>query len=114
MRHRKHISLLLLAALLLLLPAIADACPTCKDGVEGKEEARGYFWSILFMMSMPFLIFSGLGVYFYLLVRKARRLNPDATAAAIANAESATNVGAVDPSATTVGSSADERELVEV
>jgi hypothetical protein len=34
---------------------------------------RGYFWSILFMMSMPFLIIGGLGTMFYLDVRRARR-----------------------------------------
>jgi hypothetical protein len=34
--------------------------------------AEGYFWSILFMMSMPFLILGGLGTYFYLQVRAAR------------------------------------------
>lgn len=35
---------------------------------------RGYFWSILFMMSMPFLIMGGLSTYFYYEVCKARRL----------------------------------------
>nr|AGC72169.1 hypothetical protein [uncultured bacterium A1Q1_fos_962] len=34
---------------------------------------RGYFWSIIFMMSMPFLIFGSLGAYFYLQVLKARQ-----------------------------------------
>ena len=34
--------------------------------------AEAYFWSILFMMSMPFLILFSLSTYFYLLVRKAR------------------------------------------
>ena len=53
------------------------ACPTCKEAVaeNGQSQAglvRGYFWSILFMMSMPFLIFCGLGYYFGWQVRKAR------------------------------------------
>jgi len=33
---------------------------------------RGYFWSIVFMMSMPFLLLGSLSSYFYLLIRKAR------------------------------------------
>ena len=33
----------------------------------------GYFWSIIFMMSMPFLILTGLSTMFYLDVRRARR-----------------------------------------
>jgi hypothetical protein len=33
---------------------------------------RGYFWSIIFMMSMPFLIFGGMCSYFYYEIRRAR------------------------------------------
>jgi len=40
---------------------------------------RGYFWSILFMMSMPFVIFSSLGSYFYFQVRRARLLQSSQT-----------------------------------
>ncbi len=69
------------AALLLLLavwPEAVWACPTCKDGIASSDPTyngmvSGYFWSILFMMSMPFLILSGLSLMFYLEVRKARR-----------------------------------------
>jgi hypothetical protein len=35
---------------------------------------RGYFWSIMFMMAMPFSIFTAMSTYFYLLIRKARNL----------------------------------------
>lgn len=53
---------LLLAILLLLTlhgmqPDFASACPTCKDSLHGNS-ALGYAISILFMMSMPFTIFS--------------------------------------------------------
>jgi hypothetical protein len=34
---------------------------------------RGYFYSILFMLSMPFTIFTCLSAYFYYEVCKARR-----------------------------------------
>jgi hypothetical protein len=67
---------LCLTALVLLLCAAepALACPTCKESVEGagSNVAQGYFWSILFMLAMPPLIFGGLCTYFYLLVRAAR------------------------------------------
>jgi heme/copper-type cytochrome/quinol oxidase subunit 2 len=60
-----------------LLAGAVDACPTCKQALaEGGNHAnvvRGYFWSILFMMSMPFLILTGLGTYFYLQIRKAQQ-----------------------------------------
>lgn len=66
--------LLALAVLLVCLAEPAMACPTCKESVEGAGSnlAQGYFWSILFMLSMPPLIFGGLSLYFYLLVRAAR------------------------------------------
>ncbi len=55
----------------------AWGCPTCKDGIaeggNGYNLVQGYGWSIVFMMSMPFLIFFSLGGYFYYEVRKAQR-----------------------------------------
>ena len=61
---------------LLLLVNAAVACPTCKENLAGDPEAanivRGYFYSILFMLSMPFVLLGSLGFYFYCLVRKAR------------------------------------------
>ena len=76
---RSALTLTLSAALfvaLLLLADVALACPTCKDNMAGDPDSanrvRGYFWSILFMMSMPFLILAGLSSYFYWEVRKAR------------------------------------------
>ena len=61
---------------MLLMVGTADACPTCKlaSAENGFDPVRGYFWSILFMMSMPFLILGGLGTMFYLDVRRARKL----------------------------------------
>lgn len=76
-RNRFQKTILFLAALLVIFVVFhqtADACPTCKEGLaEGEENvARGYFWSILFMMGMPFLIFAGLGLYFFLTIRRAK------------------------------------------
>jgi heme/copper-type cytochrome/quinol oxidase subunit 2 len=61
-----------------LASAAAHACPTCKESLAtaGGNQAglvQGYFWSIIFMMSMPFVILSGLSLYMYSLVRRARR-----------------------------------------
>jgi len=69
---------------LLLLVNTAVACPTCKENLAGDPDAanivRGYFWSILFMLSMPPLILSGLSLYFYYEVCKARALQAKAVA----------------------------------
>ena len=58
------------------LCAVASACPTCKDNMAHDPAAanlvRGYAYSIMFMLSMPPLIFGGLCAYFYWEVRKAK------------------------------------------
>jgi hypothetical protein len=64
--------------LFLALGTTAQACPTCGAGMaEGGEAGRkmlnSWFWSIMFMMSMPFAILGSLGGYMYWIVRKARR-----------------------------------------
>ena len=70
---RQIFTLLLFIAVSVVGTGFADACPTCKAAMAGDEHLiRGYFWSIIFMMSMPFLLLSSFGSYFYYLVRKAR------------------------------------------
>jgi hypothetical protein len=69
---------------LLLIQAAAIACPTCKESLAQNDPAhatlvRGYFWSIVFMMSMPFLILGGLSALFWWEVRKAKRQKLRAT-----------------------------------
>ena len=70
--------------MLLLLADVALACPTCKENLAGDPEAanivRGYFYSILFMLSMPPLILSGLSLYFYYEICRARALQAKAAA----------------------------------
>jgi cbb3-type cytochrome oxidase subunit 3 len=72
----------IVAALAIFLVAVlgsaAQACPTCGSGMSeageaGQKMLNGWFWSIMFMMSMPFAILSSLGGYMYWIVRKARR-----------------------------------------
>lgn len=59
------------------------ACPTCKDGMSGNDpisiaRASGYFYSILFMMSMPFVIVGTFGGAAYLSIRRARQQQTEA------------------------------------
>jgi hypothetical protein len=58
----------------LALTATAQACPSCKqalnsDGSQG-ELARGMYYSILFMMSMPFAIVGTFGCMAYRAVKR--------------------------------------------
>jgi hypothetical protein len=84
-QHRKFVQLLraafsgcLVALALLAAPAPADACPTCKDAIAQNDPqhqalVRGYFYSILFMMSMPFIVVGSFGGMAYLSIRGARK-----------------------------------------
>jgi uncharacterized paraquat-inducible protein A len=63
----------------LLLAGVASACPTCKDALaeadpQQKSVAVGYYYSILFMMSMPFAILGGFVGLAYLSIRRACQL----------------------------------------
>lgn len=73
---RPSINLVLPLLMLLALSSVALACPTCKDNLAADPDAanlvRGYFYSILFMMAMPFTILTALSLMFYLEVRKAK------------------------------------------
>ncbi len=62
------------AILLCVFASDAWACPTCKSALEegSSHIVNGYFWSIIFMMSMPFTIVTALSIYFYVLVLRAR------------------------------------------
>lgn len=92
MKRPSKITLIALTLLLTIacLAGTASACPTCKDGMAGdpaySNMVNGYFWSILFMMSMPFLVFSGVAAYFYYEVRRARARKAAAASAVTADA----------------------------
>ena len=54
------------------------ACPTCKDGVAENDPqlqsmAAGFYYSILFMLSMPVLILTSFGSMAYISVKRAQR-----------------------------------------
>jgi hypothetical protein len=82
-RMKKLFVLTLLAMLAIgVVASDALACPTCKDAMSGNDpisvaRASGYFYSILFMMSMPFVLVGTFGGAAYLSIRKARQQHPD-------------------------------------
>lgn len=82
---RRLLTFALLFVLVLFVAQAASACPTCKDNLGDPASAnlaRGFYYSILFMLSMPYLILGCIGFYFYSLIRKARREREAAEAAA--------------------------------
>jgi hypothetical protein len=79
LKYRRLFLLIGVLALVLVMETLAAACPSCKESLASSDPqrenlVRGYFYSILFMLSMPFLIFTSLCGYFYYEVCKARRL----------------------------------------
>ena len=69
---------LLALVVVMCLAGDAWACPTCKDGIAENDPssqamAAGYFYSILFMMAMPFVIIGTFGSFAYFSVRRARQ-----------------------------------------
>jgi hypothetical protein len=68
----------ILFLLICLVNSEAGACPTCKQGLAengpaAQAMATGYFYSILFMMSMPFLILGTFGSCAYWSICRARQ-----------------------------------------
>lgn len=50
----------------------ASACPSCKAANElDDRKPRAYMYSILFMLAMPATVFTGFGISFYRLSRRA-------------------------------------------
>jgi len=90
--RRSTLLALVAVAIALLLHGAAHACPMCSESLAQNDPhsaglVRGYFWSIVFMMSMPFVIFFTLGGYFWYQIRRARRLQA-AAQLAVPRAES--------------------------
>jgi hypothetical protein len=62
-----------------LLPAVAAACPLCKDAKSNTDYPggsaslpKGFYYSILFMVSAPFVVMGGLVLRIYLARRRLR------------------------------------------
>jgi hypothetical protein len=64
-------------AVLLAAASVAEACPSCQQALAGDEAhgdlARGIYYSILFMMSMPFAIVGAFAGLVYRAVQKEKR-----------------------------------------
>src|SRR6202049_362977 len=68
---------LIVVALFLVLNSVAAACPNCKEAMEKQDPThggmvKGYFYSILFMMGTPYLVFGSFCGVMYYRVRRAR------------------------------------------
>ena len=60
-------------AILVSTVGTASACPMCKEANKKDSSLpQAYMYSILFMMSMPVLVFTGLGGKLYRLHRQAQ------------------------------------------
>ena len=73
-----------LAIALVTLAADAFGCPNCKDAMvtgdaEASNVARGYFYSILIMLAMPFALVSSFGAYVWREMRLQKRNQTGAT-----------------------------------
>ncbi|MDE0299550.1 MAG: hypothetical protein OXN17_13035 [Candidatus Poribacteria bacterium] len=63
---RRYLSLMsgVTAYALFVIPTVVQACPSCK--LDDDPIAQGFKWSILFLMAMPYIVFSlvGGGIFF--------------------------------------------------
>jgi hypothetical protein len=80
MRGRRLYTVVVLVGLVAVV-AVPDAfgCPNCKDGVntsdpDGLNIARGYFYSILLMLAMPFTLAGSFAAYVWREMRRQKRL----------------------------------------
>jgi hypothetical protein len=67
------------AVVVLLTAADAWGCPNCKDGVntsdpQGLNMARGYFYSILLMLAMPFTLAGSFAAYVWREMWRQKRM----------------------------------------
>lgn len=78
LRRLAKSSRVILGLAMILATDVVWACPNCKDSLVHNDPTaagivQGYFWSIILMLSMPFLLLAALSTYFYILVRRARK-----------------------------------------
>ena len=74
MIRRYFLPIVGVTVLALLIPAVAEACPSCKTIDD--PIVQGFKWSILFLMAMPYIV-AGLigGGVFYVYYRSHRADN---------------------------------------
>ncbi|HUY89318.1 MAG TPA: hypothetical protein VMV10_11335 [Pirellulales bacterium] len=73
-RFAQTMAALAACVVLLTWAAAAEACPMCKTALGSGADAHINAWgaSIVFMLSMPFLLVGSFSLYMYVLVRRAR------------------------------------------
>ncbi len=71
MLRKMVLSLLITVLIVAIIPLSLDACPACKNLDE--PIARGFNWSVLFMMAMPFTVFGVIGGSVFYSYRRANR-----------------------------------------
>lgn len=79
-------------ALVAVVASVASACPTCKEGLaesdpQHQSTAAGFYYSILFMMSMPYIVLGSFGYLAFLSIRKSK-VRQEAEAASAPTADS--------------------------
>jgi hypothetical protein len=77
LNYRRLVPLVAALAVVLLFAATASACPNCKEALAANDPehsgvVKGYFYSILFMMGMPFAFLGCFSLYMYRQVLRAR------------------------------------------
>ena len=65
----------ILILVMIIVPTYLEACPGCKNLDDSMN--KGFNWSILFMMAMPFTVFGLVGGTVYLHYRRANRKPTD-------------------------------------
>ena len=73
--QRFFIFVSILILVMLIVPISLEACPGCKNLDDPIN--KGFNWSILFMMAMPFTVFGLVGGTVYLNYRRANRKPTD-------------------------------------
>lgn len=73
---------MLAMALVVVASSTASACPGCKEATseQSLNLARGFSYSILLMMPLPFIMVGSFGGYVYYVVRKREREQAEAAA----------------------------------
>ncbi|MBI1923826.1 hypothetical protein HYR99_06205 [Candidatus Poribacteria bacterium] len=69
---RRYLSFILLTVAM-LIPTVVSACPTCnliEDPI-----FRGFNWSILFLMAMPFTVFGIIGGSILYTYKRGNKIN---------------------------------------
>jgi p-aminobenzoyl-glutamate transporter AbgT len=79
------VSLVVVVAIMLGSATVASACPSCQEALASDTTqgnfANGIYYSILFMMSMPFAIVGTFAGFAYRAVKREQRRQAEANAA---------------------------------